>query len=72
MYQQHDLVPAPSSNGTNPTDSLMTVQQVADYLRINKKRVYTLPIPQVRLSDRRVRFLSADVTAYVYRNRRGA
>jgi len=50
---------------------LLTAIEVANRLRIGVKKVYSLPIPQVRLSDRRVRYLISDVDAFVLRSRRG-
>lgn len=48
---------------------LLTAAEVGEILRVNPKKVYELAIPQVRLSTRRIRFLRADVFAYIQRNR---
>lgn len=48
---------------------LLTVNDVALYLRIAPKKVYELSIPTVRISERRVRYLESDMLAYVQRNR---
>lgn len=53
-------------------DRLLTAGEVSRMLRIGVKKVYSLPLPQVRLSARRVRFLSSDVRAFVQRRRVGA
>jgi predicted DNA-binding transcriptional regulator AlpA len=52
-------------------ETLLNAAEVAAYLGIGRKKVYGLPIAQVRLSDKRVRWLASDVNAYVRRNRRG-
>jgi hypothetical protein len=52
------------------TDQLLTAREVALYLHICPKKVYDLPIPQVRISDRRIRFIMKDVTDYVQHCRR--
>lgn len=44
---------------------LLTVSEVGVMLRVHAKRVYSLPIPQVRLSPRRIRWKLADVRAFV-------
>lgn len=43
---------------------LLTAKDVASILRVSPKRVYELPIPQVRFG-RSIRFRPVDVTAYV-------
>lgn len=45
--------------------TLLTVRQVAALLAISPKKVYALPMRQVRLSERRVRYLMADVLAFI-------
>lgn len=67
------LAPATGLRGAEVSENdLMTAAEVGRYLRVHAKKVYALPIPQVRISDRRVRFLWSDVQAYVRRSRRGA
>lgn len=50
---------------------IMTARDVAGMLRMHPKKVYELPIAQVRLSPRRVRWLKSDVRAYISRQRVG-
>jgi predicted DNA-binding transcriptional regulator AlpA len=44
---------------------LLNVKQVAAILGVKHKRVYELPVPQTRLSERRIRFHPADVQAFI-------
>ena len=44
-------------------DGLMSVTDVAEYLRIGRSTVYTLPIPVVRIRRRRL-YRREDVVAY--------
>ena len=55
----------------NTLEPLLTAAEVAAYLRVSPKRVYKLPIAQVRISDKRLRWLASDVVAYMRRSRRG-
>lgn len=50
---------------------LLTATDVAQLLRIHPKRVFDLPIPQVRPSAARVRWLAADVDAFIANKRDG-
>lgn len=43
---------------------LWTAGQVADYLQIPIKKVYELPIPQIRISERRLRWRPRVVIHY--------
>jgi hypothetical protein len=43
---------------------LLTAVEVGAYLRVPPKKVYGLPIPRVRVSSRRVRWLASDVRAF--------
>jgi len=61
----------PERDGMVHLDTLLTAAEVAAYLKIGPKKVYALRIDQVRLSDKRVRWLAGDVAAYVRRSRRG-
>lgn len=58
-------------NDTDP-HRLLTAIEVADLLRVGVKKVYTMPIAQVRLSDSRVRYCLSDVQAFVMKSRRTA
>ena len=52
------------------SQNLLTLHDVAGLLRVHPKRVYSLPIPRVKLSTRRTRWQRADVDAFVV-SRRG-
>jgi predicted DNA-binding transcriptional regulator AlpA len=58
------------------SDEVLTAEEVAQLLGFEGKHprrfVHRLPIPQVRLSDRRIRYLRADVFDYIRRKRYGA
>jgi hypothetical protein len=71
MAQQDSRTIEAGNQSTVGGPPLLTAAQVGGYLGISPKRVYELPIPQVRVSDRRIRYLTEDVTSYVRRNRRG-
>lgn len=43
---------------------LMTPEEVAEFLAVTRRRVLQLPIKQVRIGDRTVRFRLEDVYAY--------
>lgn len=47
------------------TDDLLTAEQVADLLKIRPKEVYTLPLPAVRLSARRLRWPRSTVEQFI-------
>ena len=51
-------------DGYDP-EPLMTAEDVADVLRVREKAVYELPIPRVRVSQRRVRWRPADVREFI-------
>lgn len=44
---------------------LLTAEQVAERLAVRIKRVYDLPIAQVKLGPRTIRWREADVDAYI-------
>lgn len=44
---------------------LLRYDEVGELLRVPPKQVYDLPIPQVRLSERRVRWRLSDVRDYI-------
>jgi hypothetical protein len=46
-------------------EQLLTAHDVAKILQLHVKKVYLLPISQVRLSDKRVRYRNADVMTYL-------
>ena len=46
-------------------DDLLTAEQVAALLKIRPKEVYTLPIPAVRLSARRLRWPRSSLDQFV-------
>lgn len=68
------LEPSQDNQQPSPTDphQLLTAKQVAALLCIGPKKVYSLPISQIRFSDHRVRFSRLDVDAFIRRHRRGA
>ena len=51
---------------------LLTAKEVGALLRIDAKKVYELPVARVELSPRRLRWLRADVFAYIRRQRHAA
>jgi hypothetical protein len=63
--------PEAPHNSTDP-HRLLTAIEVADLLRVGVKKVYGLPITQVRLSDSRIRYCLSDVQAFVMKSRRTA
>lgn len=71
MSNTAQLHPDVPQNSNNP-HRLLTANEVADLLRVGVKKVYGLPIVQVRLSDSRVRFCMSDVLAFVMKGRRTA
>ncbi len=46
-------------------DHLLTAAQVADILRVSRKRVYDLGIPAVRLSARTLRWRSSELARWI-------
>jgi len=46
-------------------DDLLTAEQVAAVLKIRPKEVYTLPLPAVRLSARRLRWTRTTIKQFV-------
>lgn len=46
-------------------EELLTYKQVAERLGIEPNEVYNLPIPRVRLSERRLRWRGADISAWL-------
>ena len=50
--------------GRDP-DRLLTAKELALQLNVSPKKVYELPIEQVRLTPRRVRWKQSDVDSYV-------
>jgi hypothetical protein len=47
------------------TDDLLTAEQVAAVLKIRPKEVYTLPLPAVRLSARRLRWSRSNLDRFI-------
>lgn len=50
---------------TTPRNRLLTAAQVAERLAVRVKRVYDLPIAQVTLGPRTIRWRDEDVEAYI-------
>ena len=48
-------------------EPLLTYKQVARILGMKPDEVYRLPIPRIRISERRTRWRPADVRAYLSR-----
>jgi predicted DNA-binding transcriptional regulator AlpA len=46
-------------------DDLLTAEQVAAVLKIRPKEVYTLPLPAVRLSARRLRWSRSSLDQFI-------
>lgn len=60
-------------DGAEPSEAsvnLLTADEVAGILRVPAKKVYSLPIRQCRLSERRIRWDAEDVYAYIARSKR--
>ena len=62
------LTPSRSECGT---ECLWNAKRVAAYLDVPVKRVYSLPIPRVRLGDGTYRWDPADVKEYVLARKEG-
>lgn len=62
--QAREIGAAFVGDGYDPA-RLLTAKDVADLLQVHINAVYRLPIPQVRLSQRRVRFRPHDVKRYI-------
>lgn len=68
---------APEASVTKPVtspdpDQLLSAREVAELLQVVVNKVYSMNIPQIRLSDRRVRYMRSDVAAFIRRCRRGS
>jgi excisionase family DNA binding protein len=48
---------------------VLTVDEVARLLKLSPKRVRQLPIPQIRLGPRTIRYAKEDVDRYLERRR---
>lgn len=48
-----------------------TAHEVAKYLGVGVKRVYELPIPQIRLGERTIRYDPDDVVAFEKERKNG-
>jgi predicted DNA-binding transcriptional regulator AlpA len=46
-------------------DDLLTAEEVAAVLKIRPKEVYTLPLPAVRLSARRLRWTRSSLDQFI-------
>lgn len=55
-------------DGHDP-EPLLKAVEVGKLLNLPKKSVYDLPIPQIRLGPRRIRWLLSDVETYVEHRR---
>lgn len=52
-------------NFNSKADDLLTADQVAALLKIRAKEVYTLPLPAVRLSARRLRWTRSTIEQFI-------
>jgi predicted DNA-binding transcriptional regulator AlpA len=48
-----------------PLETLLTADEVARALSINRKRVYALPLPRIMLSEKCVRYRWSDVASWL-------
>lgn len=55
-------------DGWDP-EPLLTASELSEKLSIPQKAVYSLPIPRIRISERRVRWRPEDVTAWLEKRR---
>ena len=51
---------------------LLTAREVGRMLGMDHRKVYQLPIQQIRISDHRVRYAQSDVASFIRKCRRGA
>ncbi len=52
-----------------PLEPLLTAAEVARILGVRPKRVYELPIPQIRISEHAIRWSRADLVAWLAQRR---
>jgi predicted DNA-binding transcriptional regulator AlpA len=52
-----------------PLEPLLTAAEVGRILGVRPKRVYELPIPQIRISEHAIRWSRADLSAWLARRR---
>ncbi len=57
-----------SSSTVTQLEPLLNASQVGELLNVNRRRVYELPIPQVRISIRCFRWRRSDIAAHVARS----
>lgn len=57
-------------DGWDP-EPLLTAEELAEILQVPKKSVYDLPIPRVRIGERRIRWRPADVREHIQRRVEG-
>jgi predicted DNA-binding transcriptional regulator AlpA len=50
---------------------LLTADEVAEILHVDRKRIYELPIPAVRLSPRTLRYRTDDVNEFIRARQEG-
>jgi predicted DNA-binding transcriptional regulator AlpA len=59
------MTPRVSAAFDSRIDDLLTAEQVAFILKIRPKEVYTLPLPAVRLSARRLRWTRSSLDQFI-------
>lgn len=59
-----EVRPDLKGDGYDP-EPLLTAEEVAEIVRVPKKSVYELPIPRVRIGERRLRWRPADVREFI-------
>jgi predicted DNA-binding transcriptional regulator AlpA len=59
------MTPRASGAFDSKADDLLTAEQVAAVLKIRPKEVYTLPLPAVRLSARRLRWTRSSLDQFI-------
>jgi predicted DNA-binding transcriptional regulator AlpA len=52
-----------------PLEPLLTAAEVGRILGVRPKRVYELPIPQIRISEHAIRWSRADLSAWLAQRR---
>lgn len=60
---------AVAADPAEPLEPLLTAAEVARILGVRPKRVYELPIPQIRISEHAIRWSRADLAAWLAQRR---
>jgi len=62
----------PRTSWHDPESEVMTRAEAAAFLRVSLRTLDRLPVPRVKLGHRTVRFLRADLVAYLAQHREAA